>query len=251
MIAALAPLVGTCAFAATAPTNDIFHHTYRSGETISRSIIHVKDGVFPHYEFRGTSTLVADAVSPDSVTFKVNMTNKADTAHQTLQLDQRTLHVVDADTRKDLTGSILALYNASLFGRPAGQPSVGETWSTSVGFWYYGPPGTSTVRIDRFDPKRCLIRMNISGSGFGTIGDDVEHPRNLVVSVGFPGSATEVIRREGKSSWAGFIEIEDGVVQHERLQIDTEVTTPAISNLPASTGTMHDLIQTDIISNRT
>ncbi len=246
----LCAIAGASPAAASAPSGDVFHHAFRPNERIVRTIVHTVQGPDGSTTFDGRSTMAVRSVNELEAQLSVHLTSRGgDPVDDTLRVDRRTLHVHDA-TGADTSANAVALYNVVLYGLPPGSLRVGQSWTTSIDSWVYGPPGKSTVRVVALDAARRMVRLSLSGRGSGLTGDDRAHPANLAVTITSGNTTARVRRTEGASVWSGSIELVDGIVRHEELEIKTTLTTPATALSPAHDDVQRAVLKTDLLEDR-
>jgi hypothetical protein len=205
-------------------------HAFRPHETIKRTLVHDSAGPDGPTTFHGVAEAVVDTVSDDTVVARVTVSGNGHSFGDEYRLDRRTLHLHDK-SGTDTSATTSSFFNPVLYGVPSDPLSVGKTWQTSIGAWLYGPAGTSTVRVAAVDRAKHTLRLELTGSGNGTIGNDLKNPQNLLVTINGK-SAYQVKREEGRSDWHGYVELADGIVQHSVLVMQTHLVTPSTPESP-------------------
>lgn len=112
------------------------------------------------------------------------------------------------------------LFNPLLWGMPAGELKVGESWQVTVTEpWEIGPKGSETVRVVSLDPAEGIVTLEREGSGSGPSQDDA---RKLSIVV--KGDKQEATLTAGPSTWSGFTTIQRGLILSDEILIRRDVT---------------------------
>ncbi|HEY1774489.1 MAG TPA: hypothetical protein VGH91_15000 [Gammaproteobacteria bacterium] len=112
------------------------------------------------------------------------------------------------------------LFNPLLWGMPAGELKVGQTWQVAVTEpWEIGPPGNETVRVVSLDAADGIVTLEREGSGSGKSEDD-ERKLPIVVK-GVKQEATVVA---GSATWSGLTTIQRGMILNDEILIRRSVT---------------------------
>jgi hypothetical protein len=121
------------------------------------------------------------------------------------------------DVNRQTSGPI---FNPLLWGMPAGEMKVGQTWQVAVTEpWEIGPPGRETVRVVSLDAADGIVTLEREGSGSGQSQDD-ERKLPIVVK-GAKQQATVVA---GAATWSGLTTIQRGMILNDEILIRRAVT---------------------------
>jgi hypothetical protein len=147
---------------------------------------------------------------------------------------RRTGEIVDADG-KPVQNHLNAgpLYDAFFFGPLPARIAPGATWSVTLDKpWQFGPAGTATVTVAAFDEQTHKVELRVTGSGSGTLGEDVANDR-VTTEAGTKTAATT--KTPQRSKWTTVLHLADGIVVDEVTTVQTEWRVAASSLAPGST----------------
>jgi len=112
------------------------------------------------------------------------------------------------------------IFNPLLWGMPAGELKVGQSWQVVVTEpWEIGPAGQETVRVVSLDPADGIVTLEREGSGMGKSQDD---ERKLFITV--KGKKLDATVTAGASTWSGLTTIRSGLILNDEILIRRPVT---------------------------
>jgi hypothetical protein len=121
------------------------------------------------------------------------------------------------DVNRQTSGPI---FNPLLWGMPAGELKVGQTWQVAVTEpWEIGPPGSETVHVVSLDAADGAVTLEREGSGSGKSQDD---ERKLAIVV--KGVKQEATVLAGAATWSGLTTIQRGLIMNDEILIRRTVT---------------------------
>ncbi|HTU70935.1 MAG TPA: hypothetical protein VMF11_11515 [Candidatus Baltobacteraceae bacterium] len=113
-------------------------------------------------------------------------------------------------------------YDPIFCGRPSGTLQAGEAWRFTIARpWAFGPAGEQRVRVVSIDAQTGEVRLELSGSGNGPSGQEIEHPIHTTGSVN--GTTIDIPTEYGASTWHATLTLEHGVTADETLTVDQQV----------------------------
>ncbi|HEX4299249.1 MAG TPA: hypothetical protein VH327_00105 [Gammaproteobacteria bacterium] len=111
-------------------------------------------------------------------------------------------------------------FNPLLWGMPAGELKVGQTWQLVVTEpWEIGPQGIETVSIVSLDPATGAATLRREGNGSGASQDDARK-----LSIVIKGRKLEATVTAGASHWSGLTTIQHGMILNDEILIRRSVT---------------------------
>lgn len=112
------------------------------------------------------------------------------------------------------------IFNPLLWGMPAGELKVGQTWQVTVTEpWEIGPAGKESVRVVSLDPAEGIVTLEREGSGAGKSQDD---ERKLSINV--KGMKLDATVTAGASTWNGLTTIQRGLILNDEILIRRPVS---------------------------
>ncbi len=111
-------------------------------------------------------------------------------------------------------------FNPLLWGMPAGDLKLGQTWQVQVTEpWEIGPAGSETVKVVSLDAANGIVTLEREGSGMGQSQDD---GRKLPITV--QGKKVPATVTAGPSTWSGLTTIQRGIILNDEILIRRSVT---------------------------
>ena len=111
-------------------------------------------------------------------------------------------------------------FNPLLWGMPAGELKVGQSWQVKVTEpWEIGPVGNETVKVVSLDAADGIVTLEREGSGAGPSQDD---ERKLPITV--QGKKLPATVTAGPSTWSGLTTIQRGIILNDEILIRRSVT---------------------------
>src|ERR1700683_566377 len=117
------------------------------------------------------------------------------------------------------------IYDAFLWGKPAGKLVAGMSWKVQLSVpWELGPAGTETVTVMRVDPVNHEVMLKREGSGEGSFQDDYD-PKQIAVKKDGKEYKVDVV--PGTTHWVGFSVFQEGLTVSDELLEARSLTVSA------------------------